>query len=166
MGKTLELRGNPFKITGLIDKLPDNTHFHFDAFISMASNPYAMKGHTWSNLGFYTYLLLNKGADPKKLEAQFPQLINKYVAPEAVHDMGISMAEALKAANTWKFYLMPVTDIHLHSNTKYELEPNGDILVCLHFWFPGALHFIACLREFHQSFYGQFCKAFAGSGYT
>ena len=127
MGKTLDLRGNPFKITGLIDKLPDNTHFHFDAFISMASNPYAMKGHTWSNLGFYTYLLLNKGADPKKLEARFPQLINKYVAPEAVHDMGITMAEALKEANTFKFYLMPMTDIHLHSNTKYELEANGDI---------------------------------------
>jgi putative ABC transport system permease protein len=23
--------------------------------------------------------------------------------------------------------LQPITDIHLHSNTKYELEPNGDI---------------------------------------
>lgn len=127
MGKTLTIGRGSFKITGLIEKLPDNDHFHFDAFISMASNPYAMNGTTWSNLGFYTYLTLNKDADPKKLESKFPQLINKYVAPEAAHDMGISMAEALKESNTWKFYLMPVTDIHLHSNTKYELEANGDI---------------------------------------
>ena len=89
-GKNPTSDGNSFKITGLIDKMPDNDHFHFDAFISMASNPYAINGTTWSNLGFYTYLLLNKGADPKKLEAKFPQLIKKYVAPEAVHDMGIS----------------------------------------------------------------------------
>ena len=93
----------------------------------MATNYYALHGTTWSNLGFYTYLLLDKKADPKKLEAKFPELIQKYVAPEAAHDMGISLAEAKKVANTWRFFLMPVTDIHLHSNTKYELEPNGDI---------------------------------------
>jgi putative ABC transport system permease protein len=127
MGKALTLGRSSFKITGLIDKLPDNTHFHFDGFISMASNRYAMQGTTWSNLGFYTYLLLNKDADPKKLESKFPELITKYVAPEAARDMGISLAEAQKESNSWKFYLMPVKDIHLHSNTKYELEANGDI---------------------------------------
>ena len=61
------------------------------------------------------------------MEAKLPHLIQKYVAPEAMHDMGICMAEAQKEMNTWHFYLMPVTDIHLYSNTKYELEPNGDI---------------------------------------
>lgn len=127
MGKALILGRGSFKINGLIDKLPDNTHFHFDGFISMTSNRYAVNGTTWSNLGFYTYLLLNKDADAKKLEAKFPELINKYVAPEAARDMGISLAEAQKESNSWKFYLMPVRDIHLHSNTKYELEANGDI---------------------------------------
>jgi len=127
LGKSLLIGREPFKITGIIEKIPDNSHFHFDAFISMATNYYAIHGNTWSNIGFYTYLLLDKKADPKKLEAKFPDLIQKYVAPEAVHDMGISLAEAQKVANTWRFFLMPVTDIHLHSNTKYELEPNGDI---------------------------------------
>ena len=127
MGKALTLGRSSFKITGLIDKLPDNMHFHFDGFISMTSNRFAVNGTTWSNLGFYTYVLLNKGTDPKKLEAKFPELINKYVAPEAARDMGISLAEAQKESNSWKFYLMPVRDIHLHSNTKYELEANGDI---------------------------------------
>jgi putative ABC transport system permease protein len=127
LGKSLLIGREPFKITGILEKIPDNRHFHFDAFISMSTNYYAIHGNTWSNIGFYTYLLLDKKADPKKLEAKFPELIQKYVAPEAVHDMGISLAEAQKVANTWRFFLMPVTDIHLHSNTKYELEPNGDI---------------------------------------
>ncbi len=127
LGKSLLIGDRPFKITGIIEKIPDNSHFHFDAFISMTSNNYAIHGTTWSNLGFYTYLVLHKGTDPKKLEAKLPDLIQKYVAPEAMHDMGISLAEAKKEMNTWHFYLMPVTDIHLYSNTKYELEPNGDI---------------------------------------
>jgi putative ABC transport system permease protein len=127
LGKTLLVRTSNVKITGIIDRVPANMHFHFDAFLSMASSTYAMKGTTWSNIGFYTYLLLKKNADPKKLEAKFPELITKYVAPEAAHDMGISLAEAQKSVNTWRFYLMPVADIHLRSHTKYELEANGDI---------------------------------------
>jgi putative ABC transport system permease protein len=41
--------------------------------------------------------------------------------------MGVSLAEAQKSVSTFNFSLQPLTDIHLHSNTKYELEPNGDI---------------------------------------
>jgi putative ABC transport system permease protein len=127
LGKTLNVGRSAFKITGVLDKVPENAHFHFDGFISMTSNYYGVHGHSWSNLGFYTYLLLHKGTNPKRLEAKFPELITKFIAPEAVHDMGISLAEAQKGVNTWHFYLMPLRDIHLYSNTKYELEPNGDI---------------------------------------
>ena len=127
LGKFLTIGNSTFKITGVIEKIPDNSHFHYDAFISTASNSYMTHGTTWSNLGFYTYLELAKDTDPHKLEVKFSDLIQKYVAPEAMHDMGITMAEAKKEVNTWHFYLMPITDIHLHSNTKYELEANGDI---------------------------------------
>jgi len=126
IGKMLKFGTALMKVTGVIDKVPDNSHFHFDAFISMST-----MGHnqpqTWSNIGLYTYLLLDEHADPKKLEAQFPKLVAKYVVPETQHDMGVSLAEAQKAVNTFIFYLVPITDIHLHTSTKFDLEPNGDI---------------------------------------
>ena len=122
---TVGTRNAIYKVTGVVDKVPANSHFHFDAFLSMSTFPNANK--TWSNLGYYTYLLLNKNADPKKLEAKFPQLVAKYVVPEIQHDMGVSLAEAQKSVNTFRFSLAPLTDIHLRSNTKFELEPNGDI---------------------------------------
>ncbi len=127
LGKSLLIGDRPFKITGIIEKIPDNSHFHFDAFISMTSNSYMTHGTTWSNIGFYTYLVLAKNADPRKLEVRFPELFLKYIVPESMHDMGITMAEAMKGVNSWHFFLMPLTDIHLHSSSKYELEPNGDI---------------------------------------
>jgi putative ABC transport system permease protein len=39
--------------------------------------------------------------------------------------MGIPLSAAQKAVNTFIFSLTPLTDIHLHSDTKYELEANG-----------------------------------------
>lgn len=127
LGKSLAvgIKGTVYKVTGVIDKVPDNSHFHFDAFLSLST--FHITNGTWNNIGYFTYLLLNKNADPKKLQAKFPQLVAKYVVPENMNDMGVSLAEARKAINTFIFSLQPLTDIHLHSNTKYELEPNGDI---------------------------------------
>lgn len=127
VGKSLLIgaQQNPYKVTGLYDKIPDNTHFHFDAFISLAS--WHVTNPTWSNLGPYTYIELEKNADAKKLEAKFPQLVMKHVVPEIQRDMGVSLAEAQKSVDTFRFLLQPLTDLHLYGNTKYEIEPGGDI---------------------------------------
>jgi len=117
----------PAKVTGVIDKVPDNSHFHAEAFLSMATYVSPTTRQTWSNVGYYTYLLLDKNAKAAKLQAGFPQLVAKFVVPEIQHDMGVSMADAQKSVNTFQFFLQPITDIHLHSATKYEFEPNGDI---------------------------------------
>jgi putative ABC transport system permease protein len=126
LGKMLLVGDKTMKVTGVIDKVPDNSHFHADGFASMITYT-AGRRQTWSNVSYYTYLLLNKNADPKKLQAQFPQLVAKYVVPEIQRDMGVSLAEAQKSVNTFLFTLQPVTDIHLYSHTKYEREANGDI---------------------------------------
>lgn len=125
LGQMLKVGNDLMKVTGVIDKVPDNSHFHFDAFVSMTTFP-AMP-QTWSNVNFFTYLLLDKSADPKKLQAKFPQLVAEHVVPEVQHDMGVSLAEAQKAVNSFLFYLKPITDIHLRTSTKFDLEPNGDI---------------------------------------
>lgn len=126
LGKTITLQGErDVKVTGVINKVPDNSHFHFDGFISKTTYP--AKQEYWTNISSYTYLVLSNAADAKKIEAQFPALVLRYAAPEIQHDMGVSMAESQKAVNTFRFYLMPLTDIHLRSLTKYEMEPNGDI---------------------------------------
>lgn len=125
LGKLLKIEDKSYKVTGIFDKIPGNSHFHFDMAISMASR--RQRTETWSNISHFTYLTLKPGANPKQLEAKLPQLVAKFVVPEIQHDMGVSLAEAQKSVNTFRFFLQPVTDIHLHSNTKFEMEPNGDI---------------------------------------
>ncbi len=124
LGKTVNITGyGACKVTGVIDKIPDAAHFHFDAFMSWSTLHF--REYTWSNVGYYTYLVLRPNADPKKLEARFPELVAKYAVPEIARDMGVPLTEAKKAVNTFVFSLTPLTEIHLHSDTKYELEANG-----------------------------------------
>ncbi|HTD93601.1 MAG TPA: ABC transporter permease [Chitinophagaceae bacterium] len=113
---------NPYKVTGVIADLSPNLHFNFGIFVS--KNERQM---TWSNLGDYTYLRLKPGSDPAHLESQFPQLVAKYVVPEVQRDMGISLSEAQKSVNTFRFILKPLSRIHLYSDNKDELAANGSI---------------------------------------
>ncbi|MEJ7678081.1 MAG: ABC transporter permease [Segetibacter sp.] len=57
------LHNHVYKVTGVFDKVPDNSHFHFDAFLSLST--FHVTNATWSNLGEFTYLVLNKNTDAK-----------------------------------------------------------------------------------------------------
>jgi putative ABC transport system permease protein len=129
IGKTIEVKDekNPFyKITAVIKDFPENAHFRFDFLFSMKNVDYPWGQLTSHN--FYTYLLLKKGTDYKAFEKNFTTYITKYVLPEAKKIMNInSMAEFKKAGNNLEYSLMPITDIHLHSDRQYELSPSGNI---------------------------------------
>ena len=129
LGKNLEVKDekNPlYKVTAVIRDIPENSHFHFDFLFSMKNVDY-----NWGQLtshNFYTYIRLKKGTDYKAFEKNFDQYIDKYVLPEAKQFMNInSMEEFKKAGNSLVYTLMPLTQIHLHSNRQFELSPGGNI---------------------------------------
>ncbi|MBA4168337.1 MAG: ABC transporter permease, partial [Chitinophagaceae bacterium] len=128
IGKVIVLKDNntPVTITGLIDKVPANSHFHFDVFTSMSTYPEANE-QTWMQGSYYTYLVLPEGYDYRKLQAKLPGIIDKYLAPQFQQEMGISFSEYRKKGNDLKLVLQPLTDIHLHSDLTTDMEPYGDI---------------------------------------
>jgi putative ABC transport system permease protein len=125
LNKTVIMGNGELKVTGVIDKVPDASHFNFDVFLSGSS--YKKRRESWSNIGDYTYLQLLPGADAKALEKKFPDLVLKHVVPEVQADMGVSLSEAQKAVDTFIFALRPLGEIHLGSHTSMELGANGDI---------------------------------------
>lgn len=64
IGKSLVigLHNAVYKVTGVFDKVPDNSHFHYDAFLSLTT--FHVTNPTWSNLGEFTYIKLEKNASP------------------------------------------------------------------------------------------------------
>ena len=130
LGKTLVFPDNKnasFKVTGVIDKVPANSHFHFDLFASMLSLDDA-KSDSWMESNFFTYLLLKPGADYKKLEAKLPGMVEKYMGPQIQQSMGISLKQFITKRNHLGFALQPLTSIHLYSHANYELSPGGNAM--------------------------------------
>lgn len=114
------------KITGIIDKVPDNSHFHFELFASMSGLPEA-RSTSWMQSSFYTYLVLPPGYNYKVLEAKLPQVVIKYMGPQFLQAFGMTLDQYLKKGNDLGLYLQPLTDIHLHSDFAYDLGQAGDI---------------------------------------
>ncbi|HCN85010.1 MAG TPA: cell division protein FtsX, partial [Sphingobacteriaceae bacterium] len=128
IGKVLDFktRKSTYTVTGVFDKIPENSHFHFDMLVSMAEVPDA-KSQSWMTSNFYTYLVLPKGYDYKKLEAKMPDVVEKYMGPQIQQAFGMSYAQFKQKGNKVGLLLQPLTDIHLHSDLNGDLSPSGDI---------------------------------------
>jgi putative ABC transport system permease protein len=117
-----------YKITGVFEDFPVNTHFKFDFVFSMEGLEEA-KSDNWLGNNFNTYILLKEGAKPQDLEAKFPKIIDTYIGPQVKSLFGgdFTMEKFAASGNKLAYTLMPVTDIHLHSDLTAELGANGDI---------------------------------------
>ena len=110
-----------FTVTGIMRDLPKNSHFHADFLASFATTAAAgiyFEPTTIQNLNstMYTYFLLKEGYTADDLERKLPQFMDKYFG-ERLKSVGVEMRP----------YLQSLTDIHLHSNLKNEIEANSDI---------------------------------------
>ncbi|MBC7948090.1 MAG: ABC transporter permease [Chitinophagaceae bacterium] len=129
IGKTIETTENGstlYKVTAVIEDMPRNSHFIFDMLFSMDNVDYGWGNYLSHN--FHTYIVLQRKTDPKKFAANFSQVIEKYIVPQAKQFMDIeSMEEFEKAGNKLEYTLMPLTDIHLRSDKRVETGANSSI---------------------------------------
>ncbi|MBB6005311.1 ABC transporter permease [Arcicella rosea] len=128
IGKVLFIKSwnENYKVTGLIDKVPHNSHFHFDIFGSMAGVKDAQAA-SWMTSGYFTYLVLPEDFDYKVLEAKLPQVIKKYMGPQIQTAMGMSLSQFLQKGNQLGLFLQPLTSIHFDEGFTGTLEPSGNI---------------------------------------
>lgn len=128
IGKVLFIKSwnESYKVTGLIDKVPHNSHFHFDIFGSLAGVKDAQAA-SWMSSGYFTYLVLPEGFDYKVLEAKLPQVIKKYMGPQIQTAMGMSLPQFLQKGNQLGLFLQPLTSIHFSEGFAGTLEPSGNI---------------------------------------
>lgn len=113
IGETLILDNtNVFKIAGILDDVPQNSHLKFNFLIpfSNVEQFFGKAVHEWNRMAaFYTYLQLHPDCQPIEFESKLTNFNKRYMGQP----------------NT--YYLKPLTSIHLYSHLPFELEPNGDI---------------------------------------
>lgn len=128
VGQLLTLTGDDdraknYKISGVIRNIPEQSHFHFDFFLSMTAMPVSKNPNFAALYPFNTYLLLKPEASYTKLQAKFPAFMRKYLGsgPNAW-----DMDAFEKSGNYFRISLIPLLDIHLQSNRTNEFEANGN----------------------------------------
>ena len=155
VGKQFETDGDDttqtFVVTGVVADWPDNSHFLFDMLISTNTFQFT---RTPNYVGFaaHTYLLLNPNSSHEALEAKFPGVIKKYVSPEINRSFNQSWEDFQKAGNGYKYYLQPLTKIHLISDLEAELRPNGSMTAVYIFALVAVfILFLACVNFINLS---------------
>ena len=126
MGQTLTFDNDQnYKVTGVMRDMPTNSHFRSDFFPAMLSDGY--QWGQWLSTNHHAYIVLREGTDYRQFEENLDAVIEKYVGPQALQFIGITLAQFRQAGNRFRFSLMPLTDIHLHSKETIQLAPNSDI---------------------------------------
>jgi putative ABC transport system permease protein len=141
IGKRLELPDltNELTVTGVFKNLPRNSHIQFDVLTSMDVH-YELSGWDdgtdWYTNIYYTYLQLTDPSFADELEQQLPFLINRYIDNE-VSVTGIEYSGSL----------VPLSQLYLNSDRRYEIGPTSDKRLLFFFSVAGLfVLLIACVN--------------------
>jgi putative ABC transport system permease protein len=113
-----------FEVTGVVKGFPENSHFRFNMLGSMTSI-YLADITRWLGNNNYTYVRLQEGFDPNRLESKFPDLVAQRMGTELEEMLGLTMEEFFATGNTYGYFLQPLKDIHLRSDLQFEINPGG-----------------------------------------
>jgi len=99
-----------FTVTGVVEKLPPNSHFTFDILLSYETffvGDEKQRGKWTGKFDNFTYLLLAPNTDYRELEKKFPALVERHL-DKNLQEIGAS----------FDLFLQPLTHIHLYSHLK------------------------------------------------
>ncbi len=136
-----------YRVTGIMDEIPDNAHFSANIISSFMTNPRA-NDDEWLSNSFSTYVLLYPGASPQSAEARIPEMIVKYVGPILQSFLGVTVEEFFSQGNKYNMYLQRLQDIHLDPTIQQAMKPANDPKYLLIFGSIGILIIIIAAFNF------------------
>lgn len=115
IGQTIEriddyYEGTDFIVSGILKDIPENSHFHA-SFIRHIDDSWPDLDY-WKVGYIFTYITISNGTDPDQIANRINRLLRKLGKENPL----------VKDSN---IFLQPITDIHLSSHFKDELEANG-----------------------------------------
>lgn len=127
VGKHLRLGNDTvlYRITGIMEDVPENSHFDFNMLISFLSHSRA-HDNMWLSNSFATYLLIKEGTDPAVIEDKIPGIIEKYVGPQVEEILGLDLEAFVEAGNVYGLHLQPLSDIHMNTDIDSDFKRPTD----------------------------------------
>ncbi|MCB2195582.1 MAG: ABC transporter permease [Bacteroidetes bacterium] len=114
-----------YEVVGIMEDIPENSSFEADIFGSFTSSRRANDGN-WLSNSFETYVLLNPGTNPDKINEKFPAMIKKYVGPMLEQYLNTTIEDFFSQGNQYYYELQPLVKIHLDPGIIHEVKPPSD----------------------------------------
>jgi putative ABC transport system permease protein len=127
LGKILHFAdtNRDFKITGLIEDPPPQSHLQFDFLASLVTSPNA-RSKRWMEHNYFTYVRLHEQTDPGAMESKFPDFFNRHYGPQFQAETGKNLEEFLAKEGYYSSYILePLRAIHLNRNIMDNLSLKG-----------------------------------------
>ncbi len=105
IGEYFEVDGDRWKVSGIMEDIPENSHLQFEVAVSVYSvrdNRQEFDSEFGSNY-MNTYLLLSEGANISQMTQQFPDFLIRAIGEEDIIDY-------------YQLYLQKLADVHLASS--------------------------------------------------
>ncbi len=121
VGKLLDLSGDEFKVTGVLETLP--AHFHLDihfiiSFATLENMVPSERMESWAWQQFFTYVKLKESVSAQVFEAKLQDMIREKAWPQTE-----------TAGFTYLPHLQPLSEIYLYSaNFDWDIAKKGNIL--------------------------------------
>jgi putative ABC transport system permease protein len=137
LGKSIIVANDKeWKVTGIMEDNPENTHLKYDALVSIKSA--SLPANVWTTNFLYTYLRFKPGTDLDKsanpaflgltsIENRLTEAFLSKAREEFKQTIGMSLEDLHKDDNYYVLKLQNIKDIHLFSHLKYESSQNVNI---------------------------------------
>lgn len=147
----IDNQNQTFKVTGVADNPPTNSHFDFNVLVSPETGT-RLKSPEWLNNNMFTYFMLRENAKLEPIYAKFQEMVEKYVGPEVEKFMGTTIKQMREQGGEYGYYTTKLPDIHLRSVSAGDLEPKGNIMYVYIFGGVGIfILVIACINFMNLS---------------
>jgi putative ABC transport system permease protein len=126
LGKTLSLHfgdsAQDFLVTGVTQKLPDNSSLKFDLVLPYISSPsYAEFENSWTAWGAETIIQTATGVQPAALQSKFDGFVKSHYG-DMIHTWQV-LGWLAKEEEALKLRLQPLRTIHLDPNVENTFLP-------------------------------------------
>jgi putative ABC transport system permease protein len=122
LNKIIQIDDNPYKVSGIVENIPDNSHFHFNMAIALDD----MRSR-WSGVDqegpstFYSYLIVTDQQALESLSTKANEQIWEIYGFDVENDTTGVMEDYAAS-----LIFQPITDIHLNGHAEKEIEANSN----------------------------------------
>ncbi len=128
VGKIISVEKEAFKVTGVAEQAPVNSHIQFDMLLSSESDTIMSRGGWNDGDGIYTYFLKDPNTPISSVESRLRDFIIEHIVPDLEKGFGVTFKDFEKQGGIYSFFPYALSNSHLlHPEILDGPSPGSDV---------------------------------------